>query len=45
LGVEQNLLNPLQQAPVRNKTLLDPRAPASAILNEHWQIIENLRRV
>jgi predicted transcriptional regulator of viral defense system len=44
LDVEQDLLIPLQQAPVRNKTLLDPRAPASAILNERWQIIENLRR-
>ena len=44
LGVDQNLLPALQQAPVRNKTLLDPRAPASAILNEHWRIIENLRR-
>lgn len=44
LGVEQNLLIPLQQVWVRNKTLLDPHAPASAILNERWQIIENLRR-
>lgn len=43
LGVEQNLLSPLQQVPVRNKTLLDPRTPASGILNERWQIIENLR--
>ena len=45
LGVEPNLLTPLQQVPVRNKTLLDPQAPASAIVNERWQIIENLRRV
>ncbi|MFA5079839.1 MAG: type IV toxin-antitoxin system AbiEi family antitoxin [Dehalococcoidia bacterium] len=43
LGVEQNLLSPLQQVPVRNKTLLDPRTPASAILNERWQVVENLR--
>jgi len=43
LGVEQNLLSPLQQVPVSNKTLLDPRTPASGILNERWQIIENLR--
>ncbi|MBM3126542.1 MAG: hypothetical protein FJZ87_15975 [Chloroflexi bacterium] len=44
LGIEHSLLTPLQQAPVHNKTLLDPRAPASAILNDRWQIIENLRR-
>ena len=44
LGVAQALLTPLQQVPVHNKTLLDPRAPASAIVNERWQIIENLRR-
>lgn len=44
LGVEQKMLTPLQQVPVGNKTLLDPRAPASAILNERWRIIENLRR-
>ena len=44
LGVAPNLLTPLQQVPVRNKTLLDPRAPASAILNERWQVNENLRR-
>jgi predicted transcriptional regulator of viral defense system len=44
LAVEQNLLTSLQQVPVRNKTILDPRAPASAFVNERWQIIENLRR-
>jgi len=44
LGVAQNMLSPLQQVFVRNVTLLDPRAPASAIWNERWQINENLRR-
>jgi predicted transcriptional regulator of viral defense system len=44
MGVAQNLLTPLQQVPVRNKTLLDPRAPASANLNKHWQVNENLSR-
>jgi hypothetical protein len=36
---------PLQQVAVRNKTLLDPRMPATAVLNERWQIVENLRRI
>jgi predicted transcriptional regulator of viral defense system len=44
LGVAQDLLTSLQQVPVHNKTLLDPRASASAIVNERWQIIENLSR-
>lgn len=44
LGVAQSLLTPLQQIPVRNVTMLDPRLPASVILNERWQINENLRR-
>lgn len=44
LGVAQNLLSPLHQVPVRNKTLLDPHALASAFYNEHWQVNENLRR-
>jgi predicted transcriptional regulator of viral defense system len=44
LGAAQNMLSPLQQVFVRNVTLLDPRAPASATSNERWQINENLRR-
>ncbi len=44
LGAAPDLLTPLLDVPVRNKTLLDPRAPASTILNERWQIYENLRR-
>ena len=44
LGVAQALLTPLLQVPVHNKILLAPRAPASAIVNKRWQIIENLRR-
>ena len=34
----------LRQFPVRNVTLLDPRAPASTVTNERWQVNENLRR-
>jgi predicted transcriptional regulator of viral defense system len=45
LGADQGLLMPLQQVAVRNKTLLDPRMPATAVLNERWQIVENLRRI
>jgi predicted transcriptional regulator of viral defense system len=44
LGVAGNLLTALQQFPVRNVTRLDPRAPASTIMNARWQINENLRR-
>lgn len=44
MGVSTDLLTPLQQYPVRNVTLLDPRAPASAVTNARWQINENLRR-
>jgi predicted transcriptional regulator of viral defense system len=44
LRVAENLLTPLQRFPVRNVTLLDPRAPASTNTNERWQINENLRR-
>jgi len=44
LGAAQDMLTPLQDVPVRNKTLLDPRALASTILNERWQVNENLRR-
>lgn len=44
LGTAENLLTPLQQFPVRNVTLLDPRAPESTITNERWQINENLMR-
>jgi predicted transcriptional regulator of viral defense system len=44
LGVAENLLNPLQQFPVRNLTRLDSRSPASTVINEYWQINENLRR-
>lgn len=44
LGVARSLLTPLQQFPVRNVTILDPRASVSAVTNERWQINENLRR-
>jgi predicted transcriptional regulator of viral defense system len=44
LEVGEEHLVPLQQFQVRNVTLLDPRAPASTIINERWQINENLRR-
>jgi predicted transcriptional regulator of viral defense system len=44
LGVDGSLLAPLQQYPVRNVTLLDPRASKSDFTNERWQINENLRR-
>jgi predicted transcriptional regulator of viral defense system len=44
LGADPSLLVPLQRVSLSNKTLLDPRAPASAIVNERWQIVENLRR-
>jgi predicted transcriptional regulator of viral defense system len=44
LGVVGNLLSPLQQFPMRNMTLLDPRTPASNTVIERWQINENLRR-
>jgi len=45
LGVAGDLLIPLQQIQVRNVTLLDPRAPTSIVINERWQVNENLRRV
>ena len=44
LGVAGKLLSPLQQFPMRNMILLDPRMPASNAVNERWQINENLRR-
>jgi hypothetical protein len=43
LGVAGDQLTPLQQVAVHNVTLLDPRAPASTVTNERWQINENLR--
>jgi predicted transcriptional regulator of viral defense system len=44
LGVAGSLLTPLQKFPVRNVTMLDPRASRSKFTNERWQINENLRR-
>jgi len=44
LGVAGDLLMPLQQIQVRNVTRLDPRASASTVINERWQVNENLRR-
>lgn len=44
LGIAEDVLMPLQQIPVRNITLLDPRAPASPGSNKRWQVNENLRR-
>jgi predicted transcriptional regulator of viral defense system len=44
LGITGDLLAPLQQIPISNVTLLDPRRSASTTTNERWQINENLRR-
>ena len=44
LGGAEDLLTLLQQFPVRNTTLLDPRAPSGTVLNDRWQVNENLRR-
>lgn len=44
LGVAGDLLAPPQQFPVRNITLLDPGGLASVIMNENWQVNENLRK-
>ena len=44
LRVAEDLLMPLQHVPVHNMTLLDPHASASTVINERWQVNENLRR-
>jgi predicted transcriptional regulator of viral defense system len=43
LGSTEDLV-PLEKVPVRNITLLDPRAAASNVINERWRVNENLTR-
>jgi predicted transcriptional regulator of viral defense system len=43
LGISGDLLGLLQQVPMNNVSLLDPRMPASTTINDHWQVNENIR--
>jgi predicted transcriptional regulator of viral defense system len=42
LGISGDLLGLLQQVPMNNVSLLDPRMPACATVNDHWQVNENI---
>lgn len=44
LGIAEDVLAPLRKLPMRNMARLDPHAPPSGIINERWQINENLRK-
>jgi predicted transcriptional regulator of viral defense system len=44
LGISPAVCEPLQQVPVTNVSLLDPRVPASGLVNERWQVNENIRK-
>jgi predicted transcriptional regulator of viral defense system len=43
LGISRDLLGLLQQVPMNNVSRLDPRMPASATVNDRWQVNENIR--